>query len=139
MRIEILDVLPATETGKRPAIAFRGTSGRAWAQWCGPEMPQVGALVDVEVDIPDEATHWVSVDGPGAMVSGDPRAPVRIRGVVAGVDEDSMVAVRVGADIVLVEFVDSANSVQPGHDDKPMVGDSIEFTAARIDVYPYSV
>lgn len=102
-------------------------------------MPQVGALVDVEVDIPDEATQWVTVDGPGAMVSGDPGSPVRIRGVVAGANEDSMVAVRVGADIVLVVFADPANSVQPGHDDKPMVGNSIEFTTARIDVYPYSV
>ncbi|KUM92072.1 hypothetical protein AQI88_33310 [Streptomyces cellostaticus] len=139
MRIEILDLLPATETGKGPVIAFSGMSGRAWAQWCGSEVPQVGALVDVEVDIPDEVTHWVTVDGPGAMVSGDPGAPVRIRGVVAGVDEDSVVAARVGADIVLLEFAAPANSVQPGHDDKPMVGDSIEFTAARIDVYPYSV
>ncbi|MEU2931131.1 hypothetical protein ABZ636_40065 [Streptomyces sp. NPDC007251] len=113
-------------------VAFSGTSGRAWAQWCGSEMPQVGALVDVEVDVRDEITQWAIVDGQAAMASDTPRSPVRIRGVVAAVAEDSMVAVRVAADIVLVEFAGPANS-------KPTVGDFIEFRTPRIDVHPYSV
>ncbi|MFI0808110.1 hypothetical protein [Streptomyces echinatus] len=120
-------------------VAFKGPSGRAWAQWCGSEMPQVGALVDVEVDVPDEIARWVTVDGPTTVVSDTPRSPVRIRGVVATVGEDSVVAVQVGDDIILVEFADSIDSVQPGQVDKPRIGEAIEFTTPQIDIHPYSV
>ncbi|MET9448888.1 hypothetical protein [Streptomyces cinerochromogenes] len=139
MRIEILDLSPATETGEGPMVTFRGPSGQAWAQWCGSEMPQVGALVDVEVDVPDEIARWATVDGPATVASDTPRSPVRIRGVVATVGEDSVVAVRVGADVILVEFSEPTNSVRPGQVDKPRVGDAVEFTTPQIDIYPYSV
>ncbi|WP_317443218.1 hypothetical protein [Streptomyces collinus] len=48
-------------------------------------------------------------------------------------------AVRVGADILLVEVAGSAASLLLGHAGKPRVGDSIEFTTPRIEVHPYSV
>ncbi len=54
-------------------------------------------------------------------------------------DEDSVMAVRVGADILLVEVAGSAASLLLGHAGKPRVGDSIEFTTPRIEVHPYSV
>ncbi|POX59843.1 hypothetical protein C3492_30305 [Streptomyces sp. Ru62] len=139
MRIEILDLSPAMETGKGPLVAFRSLSGQAWARWRGSELPQVGALVDVEVDVPDEIARWAIVDGPATMASDTPRSPVRIRGVVATVDEDAVVAIRVGADIILVELARPIDSVQPGQVDKPRVGAAIEFTTPEIDIYPYSV
>ncbi|WP_159049086.1 hypothetical protein [Streptomyces sp. NRRL B-3648] len=118
---------------------FKGPSGQAWAQWCGSEMPQVGALADVEVDVPDAITRWDTVDGPATVASDTPGSPVRIRGVVATVDEDSVIAVRVGADIILVEFADPNGSVQPAQVAKPRVGDAIEFTTPQINIHPYSV
>ncbi|MGW1982234.1 hypothetical protein ACWCPJ_07215 [Streptomyces collinus] len=93
--------------------------------------------MDVEVDIPDEITSWAVADGPAVVTSAAPRAPVQIRGVVEAADKDSVLAVRVGADILLVEVAASATSLLPGHVGKPLVGDSIEFTTPRIDVHPY--
>ncbi|GAA2735504.1 hypothetical protein GCM10010360_29380 [Streptomyces nogalater] len=139
MRIEIMDLLPGRETGKGPVVAFRGTSGQAWGQWCGSETPQVGALADVEFDVPEEITQWTTADGPTMMTSDFPTSPVRIRGIVASVAEDSVVALRVDTDIVLVEFTGSMNSAQPHQAEEPRLGDCIEFTTPRIDLHPYSV
>ncbi|MFI9252824.1 hypothetical protein [Streptomyces sp. NPDC053069] len=99
----------------------------------------MGTPVDVEIEIPDEIAQWAVVDGPAVVASDAPGSPVRIRGAVAAVDEDSVTAVRVGADIVLVEFADPLNSTQPDQARRPGVGDFIEFTTPRIEVYPYSV
>ncbi|MGW5280017.1 hypothetical protein ACWERI_11215 [Streptomyces collinus] len=139
MRIQILDLSPSATTGAAPAVAFSGACGLAWARWCGLEMPEVGDFADVEVDIPDEITSWAVADGPALVVSGAPGAPVRIRGSVEAADEDSVMAVRVGADMLLVEVAGSAASLLPGHAGKPRVGDSIEFTTPRIEVHPYSI
>ncbi|MEU4032704.1 hypothetical protein [Streptomyces collinus] len=139
MRIEILDLLSSVEAGGVTEVVFSGGCGRAWAQWCGFEEPKVRALVDVEVDIPDGITSWAIADGPAIVASGAPGAPVRIRGVVEAADEDYVVAVRVGADVVLVEVADAAASLLPELAGKPQVGDSIEFTTPQIEVHPYSV
>ncbi|MFF5024374.1 hypothetical protein ACFY2J_09040 [Streptomyces collinus] len=48
-------------------------------------------------------------------------------------------AVRVGADMLLVEMAGSAASLLPGHAGKPRVGDSIEFATPWIEVHPYSI
>ncbi|MFI6357949.1 hypothetical protein ACIBJF_36200 [Streptomyces sp. NPDC050743] len=139
MHIEILDFSPSGESGKRPMVAFSSACGLAWAQWCGSEMPRVGMPVNAEIEIPDEIDQWAIVDGPDVVASDAPGSPVRIRGAVAAVDEDSVTAIRVGADIVLVEFTDPLNSTQPDQALRPGVGDFIEFTTPRIEVYPYSV
>ncbi|MFF4838779.1 hypothetical protein [Streptomyces collinus] len=139
MRIEILDLWPGVGNGGATGIAFSGTYGRAWAGWRGSEEPVAGAFADVEVDIPDEITCWAVADGPAIIASDSLEAPVRIRGVVESADEDSVLALRVGADLLLVEVAAFAASLLPGHVDKPRVGDSIEITTSRIDVHPYSV
>lgn len=120
-------------------VAFSSACGRAWAQWRGSEMPRVGAAVDVEIEIPDEIAQWAIVDGPAVVASDTPGSPVRIRGAVAAVGEDAVTAVRIGADIVLVEFTDPLNSMQPDQAHRPGVGDFIEITTPRIEIYPYSV
>ncbi|MFF9673557.1 MULTISPECIES: hypothetical protein [Streptomyces] len=139
MRIEIMNLAPEAEAEKGPMIAFRGTSGQAWARWCGADIPQVGALVDVEFDVPDEVSQWTIADGPAIMTSDFPGSPVRIKGVVASVADNSVVALQVDTDIVLVEFAGTMNSVQSHQTAKPRLGDCIEFTTHRLDLYPYSV
>lgn len=54
-------------------------------------------------------------------------------------DEDSVLAVRVGADMLLVEVAGSGAFLLPGHAGKPRLGDSIEFTTPWIEVHPYSI
>jgi hypothetical protein len=120
-------------------VAFSSACGRAWAQWRGSEMPRVGTPVDVEIEVPDEIAQWAIVEGPAVVASDAPGSPVRIRGAVAAVDEDAVTAIQVGADIVLVEFTAPLNSTQPDQAHRPEVGDIIEITTPRIEVYPYSV
>ncbi|MFE5195235.1 hypothetical protein ACFQ93_16160 [Streptomyces sp. NPDC056601] len=53
--------------------------------------------------------------------------------------DDPVVAVRIDTDIVLVEFTPTDHPGDRTDPAKPSAGDHIEFTTARIDVYPYSV
>ncbi|MFD0317806.1 hypothetical protein [Streptomyces flavalbus] len=127
MRIEILSLLDT----RAPGITFRSPLGQAWAQWSGTERPGAGDIANVEFDIPDEVGNWAPADGPDTLHSHAPEEPVRIRGVVTSTDEDDpVVAVRCGTDILLVEF-------PPAH--KPPLGARIEFTTPRINAYPYSL
>ncbi|MGW6358762.1 hypothetical protein ACWFR5_27210, partial [Streptomyces sp. NPDC055092] len=69
-----------------------------------------------------------------------PAASERLVGV--GIElhaDDPVVAVRIDTDIVLVEFTPTDHPGDRTDPAKPSAGDHIEFTTARIDVYPYSV
>nr|WSY52220.1 hypothetical protein OG999_20245 [Streptomyces sp. NBC_00886] len=139
MRIEILDILDVTEDSKGPCITFRGPLGQAWARWRGSGTPRVGQAVDVEIDIPDDVVSWVHAKDPDALVADAPGAPVRIKGAVAEDAEDAVVAIRVGDDILLVEFATAGHPEEAGRPDKPSIGDQVEISVPHIDVYPYSV
>lgn len=140
MRIEILDVLDDTTGEHGPDIVFSAPAGRAWARWLGSEVPRAGDAVDVEIDVPDDIENWALANAPDALLADAPGDPVRLRGVVAGVDaDDPVVAVRIDTDIILVEFTPTDHPGQRTDPARPSAGDHIEFTTARIDVYPYSV
>ncbi|MFE5174441.1 hypothetical protein, partial [Streptomyces sp. NPDC056634] len=72
---------------------------------------------------------------------GAPPGPPKPRWVFrSGVPpHDPVVAVRIDTDIVLVEFTPTDHPGDRTDPAKPSAGDHIEFTTARIDVYPYSV
>ncbi|WP_328829450.1 MULTISPECIES: hypothetical protein [unclassified Streptomyces] len=139
MRIEILDVLdnPAETQGSR--IAFRGPLGQAWARWRGSAAPHVGDTVDVEIDIPDDVVRWVHTEGPDALLAEAAGAPVRIQGTVIAADEDAVVSIRLGTDVLLVEFAAAEHSEEQGRRFMPSIDDRIELSVPHIDVYPYSV
>ncbi|MFE5019272.1 hypothetical protein [Streptomyces sp. NPDC056690] len=140
MRIEILDVLDDKTGEHGPDIVFSTPAGRAWARWLGSEVPRAGDAVDIEIDVPDDIENWALAEAPDALLGDAPGAPVRLRGVVVGVDaDDPVVAVRIDTDIVLVEFTPTDHPGDRTDPAKPSAGDHIEFTTARIDVYPYSV
>ncbi|MET7482553.1 hypothetical protein [Streptomyces sp. NPDC005538] len=127
------------EDGQSPRITFRSPLGQAWARWRGSEAPRGGDAVDVEIDIPDDVVNWVHGEGPDALVADMLGAPVRIKGAIAGGAEDAVVAIRVGADILLVEFAAVGQPEGQGRIGKPSFGNHIELSVPHIDVYPYSV
>lgn len=139
MRIEILDVLDDADEPQGPRIAFRSPLGQVWAHWRGSGTPQVGDTADVEIDIPDDVVSWVHAEGPDTLLAEAPGAPVRIRGAVVAADEDAVVSIRLSTDILLVEFATARHPEEQGSSDKPSIGDRIELSVPRIDVYPYSV
>ena len=139
MRIEILDVLDNAEDSRGPDIVFRGPLGQAWARWRGAVTPSVGDAVDVEIDLPDDIVNWVHAEGPDALLMNAPGAPVRITATVAEDAEDAVVALRVGSDILLVEFATAGYPEEQGRPGKLSIGDRIELSVPHVDVYPYSV
>ncbi|MFF2168079.1 hypothetical protein ACFVWP_46610, partial [Streptomyces sp. NPDC058175] len=88
MRIEILDVLDDKTGEHGPDIVFSTPAGRAWARWLGSEVPRAGDAVDIEIDVPDDIENWALAEAPDALLGDAPGAPVRLRGVVVGVDAD---------------------------------------------------
>ena len=139
MRIVILDVLDNAEGPRGPRIAFRGPFGQVWAHWRGSAAPQVGDTADVEIDIPDDVVHWVHAEGPDALLAEAAGAPVRIQGTVIAADEDAVVSIRLGTDVLLVEFAAAGHPEEQGRYDMPSIDDRIELSVPHIDVYPYSV
>ena len=139
MRIEILDVLDNAEESQGLRIAFRGPLGQAWAHWRGSAAPQVGDTEDVEIDVPDDVVHWVHAEGPDTLLAEAAGAPVRIKGTVVAAAEDAVVSIRLGTDILLVEFATAGHPEEQGRPDMPSIDDHIELSVPHIDIYPYSV
>jgi hypothetical protein len=139
MRIEILDVLDRAEEPQAPCIAFRGPLGQAWAHWRGSGTPFAGDSADVEIDIPDDVVNWIHAEGPDTLVADAPGESVQIKGTVVAADEDAVVSVRLGTDILLVEFAAAGHPEEQGRPDRPSIDDRIELSVPHIDVYPYSV
>lgn len=139
MRIEILDVLDNAEESQGLRIAFRGLLGQVWAHWRGSAAPQVGDTADVEIDVPDDVVHWVHAEGPDALLAEATGTPVRIKGTVVAAAEDAVVSIRLGTDILLVEFATAGHPEEQGRPDMPSIDDHIELSVPHIDIYPYSV
>ncbi|MCS0637191.1 hypothetical protein NX801_16280 [Streptomyces sp. LP05-1] len=140
MRVEVLEVLRGTEdeSGGGVGVVFRSAAGRAWARWCGAEVPGAGTVVHGEVDVPGEVAAWRPAEGPDLLVADAPGAAVRLRGTVDGVGEDSVVVIRLGGAILLAEFA-GGTAGERGDEALPSVGERVEFSVPEIGLYPVSV
>ncbi|MGW7378545.1 hypothetical protein [Streptomyces sp. NPDC054794] len=128
MRIEVLEILDA----EGRVVRFRSELGEAWGVWQGGAVPTEGQF-DVEVEISEEVAAWLPGVGESDTLTGDGlrRQAVTVRGTVQTVDEDSVMSVRIGRDIVLVEMADGAVPPQPGA--------KIKFDTPEIELYPYQL
>ncbi|MEU6990643.1 hypothetical protein ABZ953_08310 [Streptomyces sp. NPDC046465] len=128
MRIEVLEILDA----ERREVRFRSELGDAWGVWQADDVPSEGQF-DVEIDINEEISTWLSDEGDTDRLDGDAshRQAVRVRGTVQTVDEDSVTSLRVGRDILLVEMANEAVPPQPGS--------TITFDTPEIHLYPYQL
>ncbi|MCC3778793.1 hypothetical protein [Streptomyces sp. UNOB3_S3] len=126
MRIEISRVLDA-ESG---AVCFSSPVGRGQGIWRGEGSPETGAY-DVEFDVPDVVRSWGLVASPGWGIEGVDGFGVSVTGAVERIDDDSVVALRLEADVLLVEILDGVRPVA--------VGDRLRFTASGLELYPYEL
>ncbi|MGW0703783.1 hypothetical protein ACWD0A_31655 [Streptomyces sp. NPDC002867] len=103
--------------------------GLLHARWHGTVPP---GLHDVEIDVPDAVTSWCPAEGPDLLENMQPNGPFRLRGSIEYLAEDERVAgLRLGGDVVLLEFTDEARLPRPG--------DRIEFVTPSIVLYPYEL
>ncbi|MET9415955.1 hypothetical protein ABZY03_17590 [Streptomyces klenkii] len=129
MNIEVVAVIDDSAG----LVSFTSPVGSAWGTWRGSESPEPGRY-HVELEIEAEPYPWVpSASGPPRVegTGTDGTRQIRITGVVASMDDDSVMSLRVGSDIVLVEFPDGSAAPCPGR--------TVEFTVAGIGIYPYAV
>jgi len=128
VRVDVLEVLgPSQEV-----VAFRCDFGSALGRWMGGVPVRLGTS-SVEFDIVDEVSEWVEIDAGSTALSGrlELGSGVRFECEVlrVGEGEDSVVEVRLGPDVLLVEIL-SRKSDLP-------VGGLVSFWVAEVRLYPY--
>lgn len=124
MRVEIVRVADV-DSG---AVEFRCDAGTALGYWEGTP-PSVGESADVEVDVPEDVTDWVTrgvASGGGLRTVGD-GVRSRVTGTVEEVG-DPVVVLRVGSEVILVDFVGEGPPLE--------VGSVVEFLTSRIRLFP---
>ncbi|MFV8129080.1 hypothetical protein [Streptomyces syringium] len=119
-----------SETG---AVEFTSPLGNAWGIWMGTQRPDPGTY-HVEFEIPEQVDSWVPSEVPAGRIEGEQQGhtqQVSVSGIVENVDDDFMVTLRVGTDVILVEMAPSAPAVHKG--------EPITFSAATLELYPYQL
>ncbi|MBV6700200.1 hypothetical protein [Kitasatospora aureofaciens] len=131
MRVEITRVLDATTA----RVAFRCAVGQASGHWAG-RAPAAPGEFDVELEIPEEIADWTVLGAPAAgSIVGDisGQAGVSITATVGGVGEgdDTVVELRLGSDILLVEAPARRWEVSPG--------EVVALHVPSVRLYPYDL
>ncbi|MFF3687525.1 hypothetical protein OHS70_21060 [Streptomyces sp. NBC_00390] len=124
MMIEILEILDAP----RGLVRFASPLGTAWARWRDSAEPAPGHYY-VEIDIADEIDAWSASGGEARLEGDDTLAGVAVLGSIEHVDEDGIAWLRLGPTTTMVEFAAGVPL--------PRLGETVEFTAAVIDLCPY--
>ncbi|WP_144023886.1 hypothetical protein [Amycolatopsis keratiniphila] len=99
----------------------------------GSEPADVGQF-NVEIEVPEEVTDWMVVSAAATSLSeAAAGSATLITGRVVRFDEgdDSVVEVRVGSDVLLIEFPNRRSEL-------PVEG-FISFQASEIHLYPYDL
>ncbi|MFF7024518.1 hypothetical protein D7231_20195 [Streptomyces klenkii] len=128
MRIEISQIVNA-DIGE---VEFISPVGTARGIWKGTQAPHLGSH-DVELDLPEAIHAWEAAGAPFESIGTDRLIEghrVMVSGKVEIVGEDSVLSLRIGSDIVLVEL---------GTAESPEEGSAIRFTTPSIELYPYQV
>ncbi|MEV4872194.1 hypothetical protein [Streptomyces syringium] len=114
-------------------VEFSSPAGNAWGAWKGRGYPSPGTY-HVEFEIPEEITSWEPSGTTEGKIEGEWHGMARhvsISGVVENVDDDAVVSLRVGTDVVLVEMASCARTVH--------AGEAITFKTPALDLYPYQL
>lgn len=130
MRVDISRILDPS----RGIVLFSSGSGSASARWMGAGPAQLGSF-DVEIEVPEEVVEWRTATSADTAISGsfESDSNVRIDCEVMSFDagDDSVVQVRLGSDVLLVEVVSRRSDLS--------VGDLISFTVPEVQLYPYDL
>ncbi|WP_137876684.1 hypothetical protein [Rhodococcus sp. Q] len=111
-------------------IVVSSSDGGEWtATWRGESGVDVGACVDVEVEISNPLSRWdVGRAGHGAAGVATSRGQVTVRGVVTATADDGVVVLDLSPGLVMVELADARRP--------PEVGALIEFSTTTIELFP---
>ncbi|MFC0556126.1 hypothetical protein ACFFHJ_35000 [Planotetraspora thailandica] len=114
-------------------VSFRCEIGTATGRWKG-STPANEGFYDVEFEIPEEVQEWEE-PAPGVPAISEIGEDVRVTGEVLGVGEedDHVVELRTGTDILLIEIPDAGRRARL----KPH--DVISFRSPEIWLYPYQL
>lgn len=127
MDIEITGILD-TES---KLVAFTSPAGRASGVWRDESTPELCKSA-VEFEVPDEVHSWALASSQHHELTREQAASgggVTVTGTVETIGDDSVVALRVYSDILLVEIPKASRAVKPG--------DSLTFTVPVLEIYPY--
>lgn len=120
--------------GTQEVVLFASPVGSSRGRWMGPEPARPG-VYDVELDFPDEVGAF-EVLAPGRRAAIDwseASGAVLVIGTVVSVGdaEDPVVGISLGwdgGDVVLLEVPSARAAIA--------VGNSVGFSAVRLDIYP---
>ena len=131
MKVEIVRVLDAATQ----LVVFRSDVGTAAGIWAGTE-PATPGPTHVELDVPDDVDEYAVVDSetPDSIAGGiEPGTGVHVVGKVVqvGEDGDTVVSMRVGTEILMVDASGQRSDIEPDN--------TIRFTVSRISLYPYDL
>ncbi|KOU21912.1 hypothetical protein ADK52_22835 [Streptomyces sp. WM6372] len=84
----------------------------------------------MEIDIPDAVATWTPADLSADVLVAAPQGDVTVCAVVDSVDDDGVVSLRLGSDIVLVDWEADA---------LPSAGQRVLFVTPVIELYPYTI
>lgn len=130
MRVEVLQVLDSVQG----IVYFRCESGAASGRWMGSNPAEMGQF-DIEIEVPEEVAEWAAVPWGVTSLSeaAGAESAALITGEVVRFDDgdDSVVEIRVGADILLIEIPNRRSEL-------PVEG-LISFRVPEIQLYPYEL
>lgn len=128
MKVDVREILDRS----RQVVAFRCDFGSARGRWMGADPARLGTAT-VEIDIPGEVSEWTALEPGVTSLAEEPGSGVRVHCEVlrGGDEEDPVVAVRLGSDVLLVEI--------PGRRAELTAGTRISFLATEIQLHPYEV
>lgn len=128
MRAEVRKILDPS----RGVVFFSCESGSAPGRWMGESPPRLG-LCYVEIEVPDEIEEWTVAASNATGLYGDSESgsDVRVECEVLRFDDsdDSVVEVRLGSDIVMIEILNRRSDLS--------VGALISCRVPEIQLYPY--
>ncbi|MGW1197291.1 hypothetical protein ACWD4B_15860 [Streptomyces sp. NPDC002536] len=129
MNITITGILDA----KSRLVSFNSPAGNASGVWRGESEPTLASYT-VECEVPDEVNEWTLTQSPYQGIRESRTlhgARIVLTGLAERVDDDSVVALRIQTDILLVELPNAVRKVKPG--------ESLTFAAPPLELFPYEL
>lgn len=130
MKVDVLRILDPSQD----VVFFSCESGSAPGRWMGGK-PVGSGEFNVEIEIPEEVAEWTAASSGRTVISrvSESGSDVRIECEVVRFDDkaDSVVEVRLGSDILLVEILSRRSELS--------VGALISFQVPEIQLYPYDI
>ncbi|MFJ7056993.1 hypothetical protein ACK8N7_11680 [Streptomyces griseobrunneus] len=115
-------------------VRFRCESGVVSGRWMGRDPAHLEKF-DVEIEVPEEVAEWALVSAGVTSLSevaGVAPAALIVGSVVRFDDgDDSVVEIRVGSDILLIEITNRRSEL--------LVESLISFRAPEVQLYPYDL